>query len=207
MGDSAWGPILVHRSGDSRGMKVRGSGVTLAVGFAMLGCQSGGVGDPCVPEDEYQQYFSGYEVGEVDTETRSFQCETRVCLINHFQGRVSCPYGQSLAGGAQPRCHMPGSTDPASAIQVDVRPQFLNRRAVDAVYCSCRCAGPDAEGRYCKCPDGFACTEILPDIKVGPHELTGSYCIKKGTEYDSRDFLPTGSCSLGERNCGNEDGT
>jgi ankyrin repeat protein len=36
----------------------------------------------------------------VNVESRSFQCETRLCLAANFQGRVSCPYGQSLAGGA-----------------------------------------------------------------------------------------------------------
>ncbi len=58
------------------------------------GCQSGGVGDPCTPEDEYQPAFSGFSPSEVNVESRSFQCETRVCLVNHFRGRVSCPLGQ-----------------------------------------------------------------------------------------------------------------
>ena len=65
-----------------------------ALGVFSAGCQSGGIGDPCTPEDEYQKYFSGYAVSEVNIESRSFQCETRLCLVNHFQGRVSCPYGQ-----------------------------------------------------------------------------------------------------------------
>lgn len=182
------------------------------VAFDMLGCQSGGVGDPCIPEDEYQAYFSGYELGEVNLETRSFQCETRVCLVDHFQGRVSCPYGQSLAGGKAPRCHIPGTSDEAGAVEVDVRPELVNRRAVDAVYCSCRCGGDDSLGRYCKCPTGFACAEILPSIKsgareIGPHEITGSYCVKAGTEYDSQGFLPAGTCDIAKRDCGNEDGS
>ena len=58
------------------------------------GCQSGGVGDPCTPEDEYQPEFSGFAPSEINVELRSFQCETRVCLVNHFRGRVSCPLGQ-----------------------------------------------------------------------------------------------------------------
>ena len=91
--------------------------VTLALGVLAVGCQSGGIGDPCTPEDEYQQYFSGYEVTEVNIESKSFQCETRLCLVNHFQGRVSCPYGQTDAqaktGGVAENqlCHIPGTSD------------------------------------------------------------------------------------------------
>jgi hypothetical protein len=64
-------------------------------GLLLLGCETGGVGDPCTPEDEYVSTFSGYQDTEVNVESRSFQCETRVCLVNHFRGRVSCPYGQT----------------------------------------------------------------------------------------------------------------
>src|SRR5262245_62489681 len=126
--------------------------VTLALGVFATGCQSGGIGDPCTPEDEYQQYFSGYEVTEVNIESRSFQCETRLCLVNHFQGRVSCPYGQSVTGGQGARCYIPGTSSPDSVVTVDVKPQDTKRRASDAVYCSCRCDGPDPQARYCQCP-------------------------------------------------------
>ncbi len=89
------------------------------LGLSALGCQSGGVGDPCTPEDEYRQVFNGYAVTEVNVESKSFQCETRVCVVNHFQGRVSCPFGQTqdlIDQGAnhQPpydpaRCRIPGT--------------------------------------------------------------------------------------------------
>jgi hypothetical protein len=72
-----------------------------AIGSFAGGCQSGGVGDPCTPEDEYQTDFSGFAAEELNIESRSFQCETRVCLVNHFRGRVSCPLGMNedaLAG-------------------------------------------------------------------------------------------------------------
>src|SRR4051812_29656954 len=66
-----------------------------AVGFLPIACQSGGVGDPCTPEQEYDPQFPGYKVAEENIESRSFQCQTRICLVNHFQGRVSCPMGQA----------------------------------------------------------------------------------------------------------------
>src|SRR4051812_9505751 len=64
------------------------------LGIVPVACQSGGVGDPCTPEDEYNSTFPGFKVQEENIESRSFQCSTRICLVNHFQGRVSCPLGQ-----------------------------------------------------------------------------------------------------------------
>src|SRR3954471_6960701 len=101
------------------------AGISTIFGMLCLGCPSGGVGDPCTPEDEYQQIFSGYQVGEVNLESRSFQCETRLCLVNHFEGRVSCPYGQSKAladsqslgeEAEATRCHIPGTSGEANKI-------------------------------------------------------------------------------------------
>jgi hypothetical protein len=167
------------------------AGVTFVLGVLCLGCPSGGVGDPCTPEDEYQQYFSGYSIAEVNIESRSFQCETRLCLVNHFQGRVTCPYGQSaeMANGSTTAqefeyCHIPGTNDPAQRIKVEVKKQLHLRRPENAVYCSCRCNGPDPNARYCKCPTGFQCVELLSSIdRLGSKELSGSYCIKEGTEF------------------------
>ena len=56
--------------------------VTFALSILTFGCQSGGIGDPCIPEDEYQLYFSGYSETEVNLESRSFQCETRAFRIS-----------------------------------------------------------------------------------------------------------------------------
>lgn len=96
------------------------------------GCTPGGVGDPCTPEEEYSDILSGFSVSEVSTESASFQCETRLCLVNHFQGRVSCPYGQTSEQAAtDPRCHIPGSDEP---VRVSVPAQLAERRARDSVY-------------------------------------------------------------------------
>jgi len=65
-----------------------------AVGLVPVACTAGGVGVPCIPEDEYSFRFPGFKVTEDIIESRSFQCATRICLVNHFQGRVSCPLGQ-----------------------------------------------------------------------------------------------------------------
>jgi hypothetical protein len=75
----------------------------VTLGTLPVACQSGGVGDPCTPEDEFQPDFAGFKMTEENIESRSFQCATRICLVNHFQGRVSCPLGQ-------PGLDAPGST-------------------------------------------------------------------------------------------------
>ncbi|MBN2192954.1 MAG: hypothetical protein JW751_09065 [Polyangiaceae bacterium] len=164
----------------------------------LWGCPPGGVGDPCIPEDEYVQEFGGYSYKEVNVESRSFQCETRVCLVNHFQGRVSCPYGQgqteidTLPGDNENRCHIPGTTgenEEQDAVNVPVYPQLAARQANDTVYCSCRCA--NAEGKtddganYCDpCPSGYTCTQLIDDLGLGNEQLAGAYCIRNGTKFE-----------------------
>jgi hypothetical protein len=212
------------------------------LGLSALGCQSGGVGDPCIPEDEYRQGFNGYQVSEVNVESKSFQCETRVCIVNHFQGRVSCPYGQSgetpdivdkqANGGANPsykppkdpaRCRIPGTdgshcltstmpgatqvdcdsagNPPAGGVNIDevtvpVDSQRVERNAGDTVYCSCRCKGPDASARYCECPSGYECSELVRELGIGAAQLAGSYCIKSGTAYVPQHPPGPQTCSM-----------
>jgi hypothetical protein len=183
----------------------------LAVGFLPTACQSGGVGDPCVPEDEYNTDFAGFKVTEENIESRSFQCQTRICLVNHFQGRVSCPYGQGKTPG-DPKtlgcqtptsgeadqdkpCCVPG-TDTAIAAEVCGQcGDQSTRSAAQAVYCSCRCAVADGEPddpnfNFCECPTGFTCEQIRPNVGLGDKQLTGKYCIKEKTAY------------IGESQCG-----
>src|SRR4051794_23195422 len=151
---------------------------TALLGLFPLACQPGGVGDPCTPEDEYTESFPGYQPTEVNVESKSFQCETRVCLVNHFQGRVSCKYGQPKPpDGANP-CHVPG--DPKLKITEQVSPQLVKRQADAAVYCSCRCDGPDKSARYCKCPSGYACEHLVDELSIpgAKGQLAGSYCVR-----------------------------
>lgn len=172
-----------------------------SAGFVALvagpGCKQTGVGDPCIPEQEYDAQFNGFVVDQVNVESKSYQCETRLCLVNHFQGRVSCPYGQDKDGtpptGAK-ACTIPGSADKVSGNPNDpkagatVPAQCLSRNADKAVYCSCRCANIDGRtddgANYCQCPDGFSCEQLVTSIGPGDTGLTGAYCIKAGTKYD-----------------------
>ena len=175
------------------------SALLLLGGFA---CQSGGVGDPCTPEDEFFDTFSGFSLGEVNVESRSFQCETRVCLVNKFQGRVSCPYGTNgtpppdatatpIVNHGLP-CEVPGF---GGYVTVPVQPQRTERPPDVAVYCSCRCDGNDPNARYCECPSGFECAEIVSDQNQGQAQLAGSYCIRRNSNVDPARVDPR-TCSV-----------
>jgi hypothetical protein len=105
------------------------------------GCAPGGVGDPCIPEAEYNTCFAGFQQSEVNTESRSFQCQTRLCLVNHFQGRVSCPYGQTA--GTTPVTGCPGAPNGGPP------------------YVACTKEVPsanDSTGTFVGCPSEATCT-------------------------------------------------
>lgn len=180
----------------------------ISTGLSALGCTPGGVGDPCIPEDEYTATFSGFGPAEANVESRSFQCETRVCIVNHFQGRVTCPYGQNCndlktdptcpaTPGAVGKgaCHIPASPE---TVTVPVDPQLTARRADSTVYCSCRCEGADKTAKYCTCPSGYACTPLVPDLGLGKANLAGKYCLKNGTEWDGSQGA---NCNSGQNLC------
>lgn len=160
-------------------------------------CKDTGVGDPCTPESEYNTDFLGFDVNEVNFESKSFQCQTRLCLVNHFQGRVSCQYGQDSSQNGPaglPGCTVPNDPNtkiignPSLNAKNVVNPQLVARTADKTVYCSCRCANADGKtddgANYCDCPDGFTCTHLVDSIGVGNEGLTGSFCIKAGSAFD-----------------------
>ena len=143
-------------------------GMGLLVASGLPGCKDQGVGDPCTPEQEYDPSFIGFDEKEVNVESKSFQCRTRICLVNHFRGRASCSYGQSgegvnLAAAKAPSqhaadesggCSVPGTKEKISGLTDPTKPdsfrdpkkkafvpaQCRDRAADKTVYCSCRCA-------------------------------------------------------------------
>jgi hypothetical protein len=186
---------------------------------ASPGCSSQGVGDPCTPEQEYDSTFSGFDEKEVSVESKSFQCRTRICLVNHFRGRVSCPYGQSAdknvpAGTPAPNdkgCVTPGTTNVVEGNASDPRKkafvpaQCVDRNTDKAVYCSCRCAdingNKPSDQTFCECPDGFSCEPLVTSIGKGNEGLTGSYCIKTNTKYDPNTACGSGDCDPVTKKC------
>ncbi len=189
-------------------------------------CQATHVGDPCTPEQEYDKSFLGFSQTEVSVESKSFQCETRLCLVDHFQGRVSCPYGQPGDGGVN--APATGCVTPVTNIPVDgkdpngmivdttkqalVQAQCLQRTAANAVYCSCRCANENGQtndgANYCQCPDGFSCTQLVTSIGSMDQGLTGAYCVKSGAQYVPNvcPDVPSALCNAATANCGTAQG-
>ena len=175
--------------------------MAIGVGIGILagqGCGSvTGVGDPCTPEEELKTDFLGFDRNQVYTESKSFQCQTRLCLVDHFQGRTNCPYGQDRDGvppESGGECKTPQTGKLVVGTSGDaingktVRAQCSNRRTAQAVYCSCRCANiegkTDDGANYCKCPDGFSCQQLVTSIGPADTGLTGGYCVREGAAYD-----------------------
>jgi hypothetical protein len=75
----------------------------------------GATGSPCIPDDEYDPTFQAFSVLDVSTETKDTACSTGLCLVNHFQGRVTCPYGQTAPGmGPEGPAGSPAATEKSS---------------------------------------------------------------------------------------------
>jgi hypothetical protein len=163
------------------------------------------LGAPCQPLDELFPEFSAFATSEVNVAIQYPGCASGVCLVNHFQGRVSCPYGQAAPDDpnqlASPPCLV---LDGSERVAVAVAPQLVNRRAEDAATCSCRCASLDGTGPVCPCPIGFECVRLLPFRLGGPddrsRDLSGSYCIKAGTAYDPS--MSHETCDWETQSCG-----
>ncbi len=133
----------------------------------ITGCPDQGVGDPCIPEDEYQAMFSGFTLGESYIESGSLQCKSRICLVNGFQGRVSCPGGQKTPETCQvdgdcsggDRCLFASAIhadcDPTACGSPDADPNNCNR--VDGGNAACGDLPCDADRRLCRCRDDGDC--------------------------------------------------
>jgi len=165
-----------------------------AAGAAAGGTSArGALGSPCVSASESDPNFSGFNAGDVNVETAAEDCSSQLCLLNHFRGRASCPYGQSAAAGG---CFLPGSSAP---VTVAVDPQYQSRKAAIASVCSCHCAG-SGPGPYCTCSTGMDCVDLVPDLGLGgaASDLAGSYCIPSGSEFD----LSAPAIDCAPPNCG-----
>jgi hypothetical protein len=159
------------------------------------------LGERCLPPREYLASFQNFRVDSVTVVTNTPQCESGLCLVNHFQGRVSCPYGNTHESVIPPdRCYLPASEE---EVLVDVAPQLTERTADVAVACSCRCDGP-GPGPFCECPEGMQCEPLISPVDLpADASLAGSYCIPNGTAFDfTRPPVSTNDCVSGWSDCG-----
>ena len=136
-----------------------------ALGVFSAGCQSGGVGDPCTPRTSTRSTFPGIRV-------RGEHREPVVSVRNPalsgepLPGTSVLPLRADDATIKAPQRPRRDQTSPSSATSRDERfreprsgrgqQQYIGATADNAVYCSCRCNGADANARYCKCPIGLS---------------------------------------------------
>jgi len=171
--------------------------VTSCLGMGSISCEDNPppyemLGLPCAPGDERQSEFAGFASSEIAIETAAPTCGTGVCLVHHFQGRTSCPYGQTESEATSPTskpeaqlCHTPSGTTFDERVRVAVAPQLVGRRAAEVVHCSCRCAGADPTASYCACSRGFVCRELIERVPgVDDHGLAGSYCVRETDRFE-----------------------
>lgn len=127
----------------------------LLVALGASGCQTSGVGEPCVPQ---AIPADGYKLDEIVIETTSVSCRTRVCLVDG-----------TFAGNPANVCDENGQSDSG----IDCEPAGEIR---DSIYCSCRCDAPaNLDVPTCSCPGGFTCQELS---QGGSDSTAGSYCVR-----------------------------
>ncbi len=140
------------------------------------------VGQPCIPTIEEDPAFTGFRTTEIAFEQQHASCEGEVCVAYAFQGRVSCPKGQS---NGEALCSTPSSV----AVVGEVCGQCSKRPAEDTVHCTCRCGPAEGQppvGPYCTCPEAFSCVELQPYLGQNS-QVAGKYCVKKVSVLDSDD--------------------
>jgi hypothetical protein len=149
------------------------------------GDAAGVIGTPCLPSQESSSTVDGFSSGEVTL--TSTQSGAPACLVYHFRGLVTCPYGQSATGKA-PTCASPCTTISGQPVVGPVAPQCADRPASKVVLWSCRCA--NAQGRtddgdaYCTCPSSSACTQVIASIGASEDNFSGAYCLPPGVVSD-----------------------
>jgi hypothetical protein len=150
------------------------------------------LGEVCFDESLASHFYT-HGVEEITITTHTQVCSSGICVANHFQGLVGCPYGQAAGAGD---CLIPGTNQ---AVSGEVKPQLVARQEALASICSCQCEGP-GPGPYCTCPESMQCEYLVDDLGFGGASSTysGSYCIPKNTAYDKHE--PQTECL--EPNCG-----
>ena len=96
----------------------------------------GGVGTPCVPDLESDPAFTGFRIADSSAHSAAECGQGSVCLVNHFQGLVSCPAGQ-----------------PAMAFCTDGEACPAGGECVEGDFIDVDCVPGD-------CPEGYVCDTV-----------------------------------------------
>lgn len=126
--------------------------------------QPGTIGDPCIPRPESDATWNSINTSSVLIDLADATCETGVCIVNRFQGRVSCPLGQA----APVQCSGlddEGCGDDIPCVDAGPWPFYCDSGAPDQGAGQCAGHGgvcnPQSGTCECQsdmhCPDGAAC--------------------------------------------------
>ena len=138
----------------------------------------GAIGDPCVPGDERYAAAAGARLSEVVLEDHFAACNSGICLVNHFQGRVSCPLGQE----APASCTGPSDTScgsGSSCVATGNTGPYCDSTAPDSAAPQCGSGVCNAQRNTCKCSNDTECpsdTVCDPDSR----ECTRYICRNPG---------------------------
>ena len=118
-------------------------------GLVVFGCQPEMVGAPCIPETDKGLYNDQLSGTTYSIETRSVQCETRICL----------------------------TSTAVDSNEQQLKYSFCSCRCKDLEGNTLQSNPDKYAGILCECPPDTLCEPVLGDIKEAPEKITGSYCI------------------------------
>jgi hypothetical protein len=137
------------------------------------------IGAPCIPSSEANPSFDGFTSGDIELAPIPTSSGAPTCLVDHFRGLVTCPYGQSATGQA-PAGASPCITTGGQPVTGAVEPQCTDRLASAVVVWSCRCANTQGQtddgSQYCSCPSGTACVQTITPLGA-EEDFSGAYCL------------------------------
>jgi hypothetical protein len=145
---------------------------------------------PVEATDDESSNFAGYSADEIAVFCGEPGCTNwtdPVGIAYHFQGRVTCPYGQTetdiatLPATDKGRCRVPAADSVMTdePVTVAVQPQLVDRPPSKTVYYSCACSGTDSTREYCSCPADMHCEQQGFALKT----VTG-FCVRDDSLYD-----------------------
>jgi hypothetical protein len=138
-------------------------GALVFVSLLQLSCKDQMVGAPCIPETDKGDFSATLSGTTWSIETRSVQCETRLCVTKT----------QSLTGLVDEAQIAACTADPTLANCWEGDDGMTQAKYS---FCSCRCK--DINGKAgCQCPPNTKCVEVLGDIQEAPAKVKGSYCV------------------------------
>ena len=151
---------------------IAATGALVLVSLLQLGCKDQMVGAPCIPETDKGDFSATLSGTTWSIETRSVQCETRLCVTETKENT-------GISSETQAACEADPSVENCWASEGG---------AVQAKYsfCSCRCkdiaghtynTNPDKYDYLCECPPNTKCVDVLSDIEEAPDKVKGSYCV------------------------------